>query len=88
MDSAVGQWAYTAMVDAFGAKPEPVRIRMMGGTVPTAEIVGALQVPFAIVPLVNADNNQHASNENMRMGNYVDGVRTIYSLVTHPFAAN
>ena len=52
MDSAVGHWAYAAMVDAFGAKPEPVRIRMMGGTVPTAEIVGALQVPFAIVPLV------------------------------------
>jgi acetylornithine deacetylase/succinyl-diaminopimelate desuccinylase-like protein len=88
MDSAVGQWAYAAMVEAFGAKPEPVRIRMMGGTVPTAEIVGALQVPFAIVPLVNADNNQHASNENMRMGNYIDGVRTIYSLVTRPFAAN
>ena len=42
-------------------------------------------MPFAIVPLVNADNNQHASNENMRMGNYIDGVRTIYSLMTHPF---
>lgn len=75
MDSAVGQWAYASMVDAFGAQPEPVRIRMMGGTVPTAEIVEALHVPFAIVPLVNPDNNQHASNENMRMGNYIDGVR-------------
>lgn len=85
IDSAVGRWAYQAMVEAFGAKPEPVRIRMMGGTVPTAEIVEALGVPFAIVPLVNADNNQHASNENMRMGNYMDGIRTIYSLVTRPF---
>ncbi|MEP6876044.1 MAG: M20/M25/M40 family metallo-hydrolase [Burkholderiales bacterium] len=82
MDSAVGQWAYAAMVEAFGATPEPVRIRMMGGTVPTAEIVEALRVPFAIVPLVNADNNQHASNENMRIGNYIDGVRTIHSLLT------
>jgi acetylornithine deacetylase/succinyl-diaminopimelate desuccinylase-like protein len=85
IDSAVGQWAYQAMVDAFGVKPEPVRIRMMGGTVPTAEIVEALRVPFAIVPLVNADNNQHASNENMRMGNYVNGIRTIYGLITRPF---
>ncbi len=85
IDSAVGQWAYGAMSEAFGAKPEPVRIRMMGGTVPTAEIVEALQVPFAIVPLVNADNNQHASNENMRLGNYVDGIRTIYGLLTRPF---
>jgi acetylornithine deacetylase/succinyl-diaminopimelate desuccinylase-like protein len=57
---------------------------MMGGTVPTAEIVGVLQVPFAIIPLVNADNNQHAANENLRMGNYVSGVRTIYGLLTHP----
>ena len=60
---------------------------MMGGTVPTAEIVGVLQVPFVIVPLVNADNNQHTSNENLRLGNYVDGVRTIFSLLTHPLAA-
>ena len=85
IDSAVGQWAYQAMVAAFGTQPEPVRIRMMGGTVPTAEIVEVLRVPFAIVPLVNADNNQHASNENMRMGNYIDGIRTIYSLITRPF---
>ena len=76
---------YGAMTDAFGRSPEPVRIRMMGGTVPTAEIVDALHVPFAIIPLVNADNNQHASNENMRLGNYVDGVRSVYSLLTHPF---
>jgi acetylornithine deacetylase/succinyl-diaminopimelate desuccinylase-like protein len=85
IDSAVGRWAYDAMVDSFGPKPEPVRIRMMGGTVPTAEIVEALHVPFLIVPLVNADNNQHASNENMRIGNYVEGVRTIYGLLTRPF---
>lgn len=87
MDSAVGQWAFRAMVDAFDAKPEPVRIRMMGGTVPTAEIVEALKIPFAIIPLVNADNNQHASNENMRLGNYVQGIRTIHSLLTHPLAS-
>jgi acetylornithine deacetylase/succinyl-diaminopimelate desuccinylase-like protein len=84
IDSAVGTWAYKSLTDTFGANPAPVRIRMMGGTVPTAEIVGVLQVPFAIIPLVNADNNQHAANENLRMGNYVSGVRTIYGLLTHP----
>lgn len=84
MDAPVGKWAYQSMTEAFGETPAPVRIRMMGGTVPTAEIVDALQVPFVIVPLVNADNNQHAANENMRMGNYINGVRTLYSLVTKP----
>ena len=85
IDSAVGQWAYQAMAGTFGAQPGPVRIRMMGGTVPTAEIVKVLDVPFVIVPLVNADNNQHASNENMRMGNYIDGIRTVHGLLTRPF---
>ena len=84
MDAPIGNWAYQLMTEAFGATPAPIRIRMMGGTVPTAEIVDALQVPFVIVPLVNADNNQHAANENMRMGNYVDGIRTLYSLITKP----
>lgn len=84
IESPLGQWAYRAVVDEFGPTPEPVRIRMMGGTVPTAEIVEALRVPFVIVPLVNADNNQHASNENMRIGNYIEGVRTIHALMTHP----
>lgn len=83
IDSVAGQWAYRALVDTFGAAPEPVRIRMMGGTVPTAEIVETLRVPFVIVPLVNADNNQHAANENMRIGNYVEGVRAIHGLLTH-----
>lgn len=85
INSPVGQWAYRALSETFGAKPEPVRIRMMGGTVPTAEIVRVLPVPFAIIPLVNADNNQHAANENLRMGNYVSGVRTVYGLVTQAF---
>lgn len=48
---------------------------MMGGTVPTGTMVNALKVPFVIVPVVNADNNQHSANENMRLGNYIDGVR-------------
>ncbi len=60
---------------------------MMGGTVPTAEIVGVLRVPFVIIPLVNGDNNQHASNENLRLGNYVNGLRSIHSLLTHAFTA-
>jgi acetylornithine deacetylase/succinyl-diaminopimelate desuccinylase-like protein len=84
IDSAVGRWAYQALMDNGDAHSVPVRIRMMGGTVPTAEIVGVLQVPFVIIPLVNADNNQHAANENLRMGNYVSGVRSIYGLLTSP----
>ena len=83
MQSPVGEWLYRSYKATYGE--EPVRIRMMGGTVPTGAAVEALKVPFVIVPLVNADNNQHAANENLRMGNYVSGVRTVYGLMTQAF---
>jgi acetylornithine deacetylase/succinyl-diaminopimelate desuccinylase-like protein len=64
---------------------DPVQIRMMGGTVPTGAAVQALKIPFVIVPLVNADNNQHSFDENMRLGNYFDGVHSLVHLLAEPF---
>jgi acetylornithine deacetylase/succinyl-diaminopimelate desuccinylase-like protein len=83
LQAPVGQWVYRAFETTFAT--EPVRIRMMGGTVPTGAAVEALQAPFVIVPLVNADNNQHSFNENMRLGNYVDGVKGILGLLQQEF---
>jgi acetylornithine deacetylase/succinyl-diaminopimelate desuccinylase-like protein len=83
MDSSLGQWAYRAVHSASG--PEPVRIRMMGGTVPTDVLVDALHLPFLMIPTVNADNNQHAHDENVRVGNLVSGTETIYALLTTPY---
>jgi hypothetical protein len=53
--------------------------------VPTREIVTPLQVPFVIVPLVDADNNQHTFDENLRMGNTLSGMRTILALLGTPY---
>ena len=83
MDSALGQWAY-GVLKRGGGTQEPVRIRMMGGSVPTDSMVEALQVPFVILPLVNGDNNQHAYDENMRIGHFLDGIRTVIGLVRSP----
>src|SRR5205823_8424620 len=70
MDSPVGRWAVTALT-ARGSGDTPttelVRIRMMGGTVPTDVLVDALRLPFVLVPTVNPDNNQHSHDENLRM---------------------
>jgi acetylornithine deacetylase/succinyl-diaminopimelate desuccinylase-like protein len=83
MDAPVGRWAMTALKSAAAPTPkaDPVRIRMMGGTVPTDVLVDALGLPFLLVPTVNADNNQHTFDENMRMGNFVTGTETVYSLL-------
>lgn len=89
MDSAVGRWALLALQSPTGPAPqaEPVRIRMMGGTVPTDVLVSALGMPFVLVPTVNTDNNQHAHDENLRVGNFITGTETIYSLLTTAFPA-
>ncbi len=89
IDSAVGRWATAALEEAFrvgGAPPKPVRIRMMGGTLPTHEIVTPLGMPFVLVPLVNADNNQHAYDENLRLGSYLSGMRSVLGLLLTPYA--
>jgi acetylornithine deacetylase/succinyl-diaminopimelate desuccinylase-like protein len=84
MDSAVGRWAFDALQSPTGPRPaaEPVRIRMAGGTLPTDVLVDALHLPFVLVPTVNADNNQHTRDENLRIGNFITGTETIYSLLT------
>ena len=53
----------------------------MGGTVPTDKLVEALNMPFVIVPLVNGDNNQHSFDENLRIGHYLDGVKSFTGLL-------
>ncbi len=70
------------MLSGFGE--EPVRIVMMGGSVPSGPLIDGLGKPVLLIPLVNADNNQHAANENLRMGNYVSGVKSLYALFSQP----
>lgn len=80
MDSETGRWLSSALTRAYGKKP--VKVRIMGGSLPIAPFVTALNIPAVIVPLVNSDNNQHSPNENIRLGNYIDGVRTILALLS------
>lgn len=82
-DAKLGIWVFQTIKQAFDT--EPIRLRTMGGTLPTSPFINTLNVPAVIVPLVNSDNNQHSPNENLRLGNYFDGVKTIYELLVNPF---
>ena len=64
--------ARTGLETLYGT--EPILIRTMGGSIPIAPIIDALGVPAAIVPTVNIDNNQHSPNENLRLGNFLEGI--------------
>ena len=57
---------------------------MSGGSIPISPFVTTLGVPAVTVPAVNSDNNQHSPNENLRVGNYVDGIKTYLAILTEP----
>ncbi len=82
-DSEVGLWLNKAMVRAFGE--EPVRHRTSGGSIPISPFIETLSAPAVTVPTVNRDNNQHSPNENLRIGNYIEGVQTFLAILTQPF---
>jgi len=83
-DSPLGRWAQTAL-GRTGGPEKVVRIRMMGGSVPTDKLVSALNTPFILVPLVNNDNNQHSFDENLRIGHFFDGAGSFIRLMRTPF---
>jgi acetylornithine deacetylase/succinyl-diaminopimelate desuccinylase-like protein len=74
-------WLTRAMVRAFGR--QPVKIRMTGGSVPIVPFLRTLNIPAIHVPMVNLDNSQHAPNENLRLGNYVEGITTWLAILTN-----
>ena len=80
LDSEIGLWLRKALIRGFGE--EPIRVRMSGGSIPISPFVNTLNLPAVAVPTVNRDNNQHSPNENLRLGNYRDGVKTILAILT------
>jgi acetylornithine deacetylase/succinyl-diaminopimelate desuccinylase-like protein len=60
-----------------------VRIRTLGGGVPASSFIDAYHVPTVGVSLANYDDNQHTDNENIRLGNFFDGMVTLSALMMH-----
>jgi len=56
---------------------EPVISPTMGGSGPAWVYTEVLGAPFVVVPTVNHDNNQHAKNENVRLGHVFRAVEIL-----------
>ena len=76
------RWLTAVIVRTFGK--DPIKIRMTGGSVPIVPFLRELSLPAIHVPMVNSDNNQHAANENLRLGNYLEGIKTWMAILTQP----
>ncbi|MDX1508301.1 MAG: M20/M25/M40 family metallo-hydrolase [Woeseiaceae bacterium] len=81
-DAPPGLMARAGMRHLYGE--EPILIRTMGGSIPIAPIIEALGLPAAIVPTVNIDNNQHSPNENLRLGNFLEGIAILMAVLSQP----
>ena len=82
-NTEVGEWLRKGMQYAFGENP--IQIRTMGGSIPISPFVITLGIPAVGVPTVNPDKNQHSPNENIRLGNYIDGIKTITAILMQDF---
>ena len=75
-----GEFLVKALQETFGE--DVVQIRIMGGTVPIAPFINELKIPAFIVPMVNADNNQHSPNENLKIGQIAYGIKALYGILS------
>jgi acetylornithine deacetylase/succinyl-diaminopimelate desuccinylase-like protein len=80
MDAPPGLLARAGMRHLYGE--EPILIRTSGGSVPISPFVETLGVPASKVPTVNIDNNQHSPNENIRLGNFIEGIAILMSVLS------
>ncbi len=66
---------------AEAARGPVVKLPTMGGSVPLYMIEEILHAPTITVPIANHDNNQHSSNENLRIRNLWDGIELMGALL-------
>jgi acetylornithine deacetylase/succinyl-diaminopimelate desuccinylase-like protein len=64
-----------------GAAKPPLAVPTLGGSGPTYLFEKVMKVPMLVFPIANYDNNQHAFNENIRIGNLWDGIEHFASIM-------
>ena len=64
-----------------GFEKDPVLIPSGGGSFPGAAILSILNIPILSVPYRNADENNHAPNENLASDCFRGGARTTAALL-------
>lgn len=75
-----------AAADGFGTeeRKETILTPSLGGSLPLYLFQDVLKAPLVIVPIANYDNNQHAPNENLRIGNLWYGIDLMGGILTMP----
>jgi acetylornithine deacetylase/succinyl-diaminopimelate desuccinylase-like protein len=83
INSEIGDWLGYAMDRATGEN-NYVKVRATGGSQPMASFIETLDVPAVSIRIPNPDNNIHAPNENIRIGNFLEGIQMCLGILTQP----
>jgi acetylornithine deacetylase/succinyl-diaminopimelate desuccinylase-like protein len=78
LDAPFSRAVVRAVTDALGTPP--VEVPILGGSLPLSTFGDVLGATVVIVPIANYDDNQHASNENLRLQNLWDGIEEFAGL--------
>ncbi|SOE22822.1 Acetylornithine deacetylase/Succinyl-diaminopimelate desuccinylase [Spirosomataceae bacterium TFI 002] len=81
LNSPMGYWLSKAMNRLYG-EGNYVKVRATGGSQPMAPFIESLDVPAVSLRIPNPDNNIHGPNENMRIGNYKEGIEMVLAVLT------
>ena len=59
-----------------------IKMPLLGGSLPLFVVDEKFSTPIYVVPVGNADNHQHAEDENLRLGNLWDGIKSVAAILT------
>ncbi len=68
----------------LGGQQRLLQIPSLGGSLPLYLVTEGQRKPLVILPMANHDNNQHAPDENLRLGNLMYGIDAMAAVLTMP----
>ena len=80
MESVYAKTLVTAIEAARGVPP--LLNPTMGGSLPDYVFTKILGIPAFVVPYANADEANHAPNENLKLDLFIAGIRTGAAILT------
>uniref|UniRef100_UPI004047EBAF M20/M25/M40 family metallo-hydrolase n=1 Tax=Algoriphagus sp. TaxID=1872435 RepID=UPI004047EBAF len=84
LDSSIGNWLRSAMDEALG-EGGAVSMQATGGSQPIEPFISTLGIPAVALRIPNPDSNIHAPNENLRLGNFLEGLKMCLGVLTRSY---
>jgi len=81
LDSPFAEPIYRGIVAAQGE--EPLIVPALGGSLPNYVFTKTLGLPAFVVPYANADEANHAPNENIEVERFIKGIKTGAAMLMH-----